>query len=84
LDEQTILASEENFGNVAVCPGGIVHVNLTHCSLKFLPQDFVKFSELVGRAILKYQASPAQTSGKPRLHLVSSEATDEKSPDQNK
>jgi hypothetical protein len=84
LDDQTILASEENFGNVSVCPGGIVHVNLTHCTLKFLPQDFVKFSELIGKAAVKHQAPPPQTGGKPRLHLVGSDASDKESPEQDK
>jgi len=72
LDDQTILASEESVGNVTVCPGGVVHVNLPHCSLKFLPSDFVKFSELISKARLKFDP-PRRTDGKVRLHVVSDE-----------
>lgn len=71
-DEQTILASDENFGNVAVCPGGVVHVNLVHLSLKFLPEDFVRLSELVNKARLKLEQKPPPR-GKPRLQLVPSD-----------
>ncbi len=69
MDDQ-ILASEENFGSVTVCAGGVVHVNLAHCSLKFLPADFVKFSELIAQARLKF-GPPRAMGGKPRLQLVS-------------
>lgn len=71
LDDQTILSSAENFGTVSVCPGGVVHVNLPHCSLKFMPSDFVKFSDLIGQARLNYNA-PAR-GAKPHLHVISSE-----------
>ena len=71
-DEQTILASDENFGNVAVCPGGVVHVNLVHLSLKFLPEDFVRLSELVNKARLKLEQRPTPR-GKPRLQVVTSD-----------
>ncbi len=72
VDDQTILASSENFGNVTVCPGGIIHVNLPHCSLKFMPSDFVKFTELIGKARINFDSS-SQPNTKPRLHLVSSD-----------
>lgn len=70
--DDTILASEENLGNVSVCPGGVVHINLTHCSLKFLPSDFLKFSELISKARLNFD-SPRRGDGKPRLHVVCNE-----------
>ncbi len=76
MDEHTILADDENFGNVVVCPGGVVHVNLTHCSLKFVPEDFLKFSELIDKARRKYEA-PQLTGGKPRLRLVASDADEQ-------
>ena len=69
MSDQTILVDDENFGNVIVCPGGVVHINLTHVSLKFLPEDFLKFADLVGKAHRKYEA-PLLTGNKPRLHLV--------------
>lgn len=72
MDDQTILASEENFGNVTVCPGGVVHVNLTYVSLKFMPTDFVRFSDLVSKARVKFEP-PRPEKGKPRLHLVCGE-----------
>ncbi len=72
MDEHTILADDENFGNVVVCPGGVVHVNLTHCSLKFVPEDFLKFSELIEKARRKYD-TPQLTGSKPRLRLVASD-----------
>ncbi|MGO9567511.1 MAG: hypothetical protein ACLP5H_08230 [Desulfomonilaceae bacterium] len=71
LDDQTILSSEENFGTVSVCPGGVVHINLPHCSLKFMPSDFVKFSDLIGQARLNFNAPPR--GAKPHLHVISSE-----------
>ncbi len=69
LEDQTILADHENFGNVILCPGGVIHINLTHLSLKFLPDDFVKFSELIEKARRQYKP-PGLTNEKPRLHLV--------------
>ena len=77
MDDQTILASVDNFGNVTVCPGGVVHVNLAHLSLKFVPSDFAKFSELIFKARQKFDA-PVPERGKPKLHLVSGdECSDE-------
>jgi hypothetical protein len=71
LDDQTILSSAENFGTVSVCSGGVVHINLPHCSLRFMPSDFVKFSDLIGQARLNFNA-PAR-GAKPHLHVISSE-----------
>ncbi len=71
-EDQTILASDENFGNVSMCPGGVVHVNLVHLSLKFLPEDFVRFCELVGKARLNLDQRPPQR-GKPHLQVVTSD-----------
>lgn len=79
--DDTILASEENLGNVTVCPGGVVHINLAHCSLKFLPSDFVKFSKLISKARLNFD-SPRRGDGKPRLHVVCNE-TEIPSPDEH-
>jgi len=72
LDDQTILATVENFGTVSVCPGGIVHINLPHCAVKFLPADFAKFCELIGQARARFDA-PKRTLGKPRLQVVGPE-----------
>jgi hypothetical protein len=72
LDDQTILATSENFGTVSVCHGGVVHINLPHCSLKFLPSDFTKFCELIGNARMKFDA-PKRPDGKARLQLVPSD-----------
>jgi hypothetical protein len=79
LDDQRILASAENFGTVTVCSGGIVHVNLPHCSLKFLPSDFSKFCELIAKARLNFEP-PVRASGKSRLQVVTSESKDESDP----
>jgi len=78
LEDQTILASTENFGNVSVCPGGVVHVNLPHCTVKFLPSDFIKFCELLARARASYDAPP-RSPGKPHLQVVTSDS--QQSPD---
>lgn len=75
MDDQ-ILASEENFGSVTVCPGGVVHVNLAHCSLKLLPSDFIKFCELITQARTKF-GPPRAMGGKPRLQLVSQDNKDD-------
>lgn len=71
LDDQTILSSTENFGTVSVCSGGVIHINLPHCSLKFMPSDFVKFSDLIGQARLNFDSPPR--GAKPHLHVVTSE-----------
>lgn len=70
MDEHTILASDEDFGTVSVCPGGVVHINLAHCSLKFVPSDFLKFSELIGKARLNLGQRPQLGEAKPRLQIV--------------
>jgi len=72
LDDQTILATSENFGTVSVCHGGVVHINLPHCSLKFLPSDFAKFCELIANARMKFDV-PKRPDGKARLQLVPSD-----------
>ena len=82
MDDQTILAVLENFGTVSVCPGGIVHVNLAHCSLKFLPSDFEKFCELVGEAQRKFDP-PRRVSGRPVLQVVTSETRTDVSEDED-
>ncbi len=70
MDELKILAGLEGFGNVSVCPGGIIHINLPHCSLKFTPSDFAKFAELIAQAGLKAEARQVRTEGKPQLRIV--------------
>jgi hypothetical protein len=82
LDDQTILASEENMGNVTVCPGGVIHINLPHCSLKFLPSDFLKFSELISKARTRFDP-PVRGDGKPRLQIVSTDSKNEPTGDDN-
>jgi hypothetical protein len=71
VDDQTILATSEQ-GSVTVCPGGIVHVHLPHCSIKLTPADFVKFSELVAKARVNFD-SKQRSGAKPRLQLVSTD-----------
>ncbi len=72
MEDHTILATEENFGAVSVCPGGIVHINLPHLTLKLLPSEFEKFSDLVAKARLNF-ARPKRTEGKPHLQVVTSD-----------
>lgn len=72
LEDQTILAIAENFGNVSVCPGGVIHVNLAHYSLKFIPADFVKFSDMMAEARRNFEPQ-RRTTGRPLLQVVSSE-----------
>jgi hypothetical protein len=83
VDEHTLLANDESFGNVSVCPGGVVHVNMPHVTLKFLPEDFVRFAELIGKARLSYEA-PKRSGAKPRLQVVSTESLCEKPPEGSK
>jgi hypothetical protein len=75
VDDQIILANAENFGTVTVCPGGVVHVHLPHCSLKFMPSDFERFYKLIAQASAKYEAP--RPSGKPRLQVVQSTSEDD-------
>lgn len=81
MDDHTILASEENFGSVTVCPGGVVHIHLPHFSLKFISTDFVKFHDMIAKARLQLDM-PRRADGKPRLHLVSPETNDQATPEQ--
>ena len=74
MEDHTIIATEENFGAVSVCPGGIVHVNLLHLTLKLTPSDFEKFSDLIAKARLNF-SRPKRTEGKPRLQVVTSETS---------
>jgi len=76
VDDQTILADDPNFGNVTICPGGVVHINLPYCGLKFVPADFERFAELIGQARLKMIDIRGASDGKPRLQLVSSKTED--------
>jgi hypothetical protein len=80
VDDHTILANDENFGNVSVCPGGVVHVNLVHLTLKFVPDDFEKFSELIAKAHVKLQHHRAPRN-KPRLQVVSPDPAKHERPD---
>jgi hypothetical protein len=79
LDEDTILAEEGNFGNVTTCPGGVIHVNLAHLSLKFLPEDFVRFTDLMSRARGKFETKRPRPDGKPKLQVVTNSQDDEDS-----
>jgi len=74
MEDHTILATEENFGAVSVCPGGIIHINLAHLTLKLLPSDFEKLADLVAKAKLNF-ARPKRTEGKPHLQVVTSAPT---------
>lgn len=81
MDDYTILASDDNFGTVTICPGGVVHINLAHLSLKFVESDFVRFSELINRARVTFGSRSQQTGGKPRLQIVSQERSDDEPSD---
>jgi hypothetical protein len=83
VDEVEILAGLEDFGNVSICPGGIIHINLPHCSLKFTPSDFSRFAELIGLARLKTEARQVTTDGKPQLQIVPSKNNKEAPTDQS-
>ena len=76
MDDHTILASDADFGTVSVCPGGVIHVNLPHYSLKFVPSDFIKFSDLMDKARLNFGKRQRLSEGKPGLKLVSRDPTD--------
>jgi hypothetical protein len=81
LDDHIILAGDDGFGSVSVCPGGVVHVNLQHVSLKFLPSDFTKFSDLIARAKINFGKRGGLGDGKPHLQLVSKDPPDHAEPD---
>ena len=70
MDDQKILSSDDGFGAVTMCPGGVVHVNLPHITLKFLPEDFKRFSDLISKARLNHDR-PKKIEQKPKLQLVS-------------
>ena len=80
MEDPTILASDQTLGNVSVCPGGVVHINLPHCSLKLLPSDFVKFSDLISKARMRFDP-PVRGDGKPRLQVVANDSHDNSTPD---
>ncbi|HMK34696.1 MAG TPA: hypothetical protein VK463_06500 [Desulfomonilaceae bacterium] len=82
MEDQRILATAENFGTVSVCSGGVVHINLPHCSLKFIPADFSKFCELISQAKANFEP-PRRAEGKSRLQLVTSELKTDPDPAQD-
>jgi hypothetical protein len=82
LDDQKVLAIIDNFGTVTVCPGGIVHVNMPHVSIKLMPSDFVKFTELIAAARINFDP-PQRMSGKARLQLVTPESETTQEDDDN-
>ena len=82
MEEHTILAADNDFGTVSVCPGGVIHVTLAHYSLKFLPADFTKLADLIRKARVNLGDRPQLTSGKPRLQVVSRDPQDHNAPDE--
>ncbi len=76
MDDYKILANDDNFGSVSVCAGGIVHVNLTHLTLRLMPSDFEKLADLIAQARANYEheSKPAE---KPRLRVVSDKKEDQ-------
>ena len=81
MEDQTILANDPDFGNVTVCPGGVVHVNLLHVSLKFGPSDFVRLSDLMAQARNSFENRQRPKGGKPRLQIVGPEDAEDPTPD---
>jgi hypothetical protein len=82
LDEDTILAELEKFGNVTVCPGGVIHVNLAHLSLKFMPEDFVRLSDLIAKARGNFESRNPRPDGKPKLRVAPKPGDDEEPGDE--
>lgn len=78
VDDQKILSTDDGFGAVTMCPGGVVHVNLPHVTLKFLPDDFDRFSDLIAKAKLNHDR-PRKTEQRPKLQLVCTEDSDDDS-----
>ena len=78
MDDQKILSSDDGFGAVTMCPGGVVHVNLPHYTLKFLPTEFERFSDLIAKARMN-QDRPRKSDQRPKLQLVSSENEEDES-----
>ncbi|MDD3471232.1 MAG: hypothetical protein PHS86_00465 [Syntrophaceae bacterium] len=76
MDDQKILSSDDGFGAVTVCPGGVVHVNLLHFTLKFLPNEFERFSDLIAKARMN-QGRPKKPEHRPKLQVVSTDPKDE-------
>lgn len=72
MDEFSVLADEPNFGNVAMCPGGVVHINLAHVSLKMDSSDFRRLSVLIAKAGQKLSEQSPRLPGSPHLHIVQS------------
>jgi hypothetical protein len=72
LDEFSVLADEPNFGNVAMCPGGVVHINLAHVSLKMDSSDFRRLSVLIAKAGQKLAEQTPRLTGSSHLHVVPS------------
>jgi hypothetical protein len=70
VEEHTILATDDDFGTISLCPGGVVHVNLAHYGLKFVPSDFMKLAELVAKARANLGNRPQLAAGKPHLQVV--------------
>ncbi|MFH0823917.1 MAG: hypothetical protein V2B18_14295 [Pseudomonadota bacterium] len=70
MEDHRIIANAPDFGNVTVCPGGVVHINLPHMSLKFVPSDFVKLADLIAQAHRNFQATSGPGPAKPHLHVV--------------
>ena len=81
MAEFSVLADEPNFGNVAMCPGGVVHINLAHVSLKMDASDFRRLSALIAKADQKLSEQSPRLPGSPHLHVVPSNS--ETPPDSN-
>ncbi len=73
MDDQKVLASDDGFGAVTMCPGGVVHVNLPHFTLKFLPDDFDRFADLIAKARMNRDRPGKIEQRRPKLQLVSSD-----------
>jgi hypothetical protein len=75
MEDHKTLAISEDFGLVTECPGGIIHVHLHHMTLKFMPNDFVKLTDLLNKARAQCDA-PQKGCGKPHLQIVGPPPTD--------
>lgn len=75
MEDHKTLAVSEDFGLVTECPGGIIHIHLHHMTLKFMPNDFAKLTDLLIQARAQCDL-PQKTGAKPHLQIVAPSQTE--------